>query len=88
MTDVLLQHCAVNGCACDFLMANDYVTSPVTHRGQILYAIFIGIMTGIIRTWSPTAEGASYSILLGNLLVPILDRVSIPTPFGKGGKKK
>ncbi len=69
-------------------MANDYVTSPVTHRGQIFYAIFIGIMTGIIRTWSPTAEGASYSILLGNLLVPILDRISIPAPFGKGGNKK
>ena len=69
-------------------MANDYVTSPVTHQGQILYAIFCGIMTGIIRTWSPTAEGASYSILLGNLLVPILDRISIPKAFGMGGKKK
>lgn len=69
-------------------MANDYVTSPVTHKGQILYAIFLGLMTGIIRTWSPTAEGASYSILLGNLLVPILDRVSIPTPFGKAKEKR
>lgn len=69
-------------------MANDYVTSPVTHKGQILYALFLGLMTCIIRLWSPTAEGVSYSILLGNLLVPILDRISVPEAFGKGGNKK
>jgi electron transport complex protein RnfD len=69
-------------------MANDYVTSPVTHKGQILYGVFIGIMTGVIRTFAPSAEGVSYSILLGNLLVPIFERYTIPTPFGMGGSKK
>lgn len=69
-------------------MANDYVTSPITHKGQILYGIFLGIMTGVIRTFAPSAEGVSYSILLGNLLVPIFERYTIPTPFGKGGSKK
>ena len=69
-------------------MANDYVTSPVTHKGQILYGIFLGIMTGVIRTFAPSAEGVSYSILLGNLLVPIFERYTIPTAFGKGGSKK
>ena len=69
-------------------MANDYVTSPVTHKGQILYGVFIGLMTGIIRTFAPSAEGVSYSILLGNLLVPIFERYTIPTPFGMGGSKK
>ena len=69
-------------------MANDYVTSPITHKGQILYGIFLGIMTGVIRTFAPSAEGVSYSILLGNLLVPIFERYTIPTAFGKGGSKK
>jgi len=69
-------------------MANDYVTSPVTHAGQVVYAIFLGLMTGIIRTWSPTSEGASYAILFGNLLVPIIERYTIPKPFGKRGNKK
>ncbi|MDD5833179.1 MAG: RnfABCDGE type electron transport complex subunit D [Clostridiales bacterium] len=69
-------------------MANDYVTSPVTHKGQILYGIFLGIMTGVIRTFAPSAEGVSYSILLGNLLVPIFERYTIPKAFGMGGSKK
>ena len=69
-------------------MANDYVTSPVTHKGQIIYGLFLGIMTGVIRTFAPSAEGVSYSILLGNLLVPIIERYTIPTAFGKGGSRK
>ena len=69
-------------------MANDYVTSPVTHGGQVVYAIFLGLMTGVIRTFAPSAEGVSYAILFGNLLVPIIERYTIPTPFGKRGNKK
>ncbi len=69
-------------------MANDYVTSPVTHGGQVVYAVFLGVMTGVIRTFSPSAEGVSYAILFGNLLVPIIERYTIPTPFGKRGNKK
>ena len=68
-------------------MANDYVTSPVSHKGQIVYGVFLGLMTGIIRTFAPSAEGVSYSILLGNLLVPLIEQHTIPTAFGKGGKK-
>jgi electron transport complex protein RnfD len=69
-------------------MANDYVSSPVTPKGQIVYGVFLGIMTGVIRTFAPSAEGVSYSILLGNLLVPIIERYTIPTAFGMGGSKK
>lgn len=65
------------------IMANDYVTSPVTPNGQIIYAIFIGLMTFIIRTFAPSAEGVSYSILLGNLLVPFIESATIPLAFGK-----
>lgn len=70
------------------IMANDYVTSPVTPDGQILYAIFLGLMTFIIRTFAPSAEGVSYSILLGNLLVPFIENATIPTAFGKVKMKK
>ena len=45
-------------------------------------------MTGVIRTFAPSAEGVSYAILFGNLLVPIIERYTIPKPFGKRGNKK
>ena len=53
-----------------FFMATDYVTRPITKKGQYLYGIFLGIMTGIFRVFGPSAEGVSYAIILGNLLVP------------------
>ena len=49
--------------------------------------IFLGIMTGIFRIFGPGAEGVSYAIILGNLLVPLIEKVTMPTPFGKGGKR-
>lgn len=72
-----------------FFMATDYVTRPITVRGQYLYGIFLGIMTGIFRIFGPGAEGVSYAILLGNLLVPLIERVTKPTAFGyeKGGRQ-
>ncbi len=69
-----------------FFMATDYVTRPITPRGQYLYGIFLGIMTGIFRIFGPGAEGVSYAIILGNLIVPLIERVTKPVPFGKGGK--
>lgn len=70
-----------------FFMATDYVTRPVTIRGQYLFGIFLGIMTGIFRIFGPGAEGVSYAIILGNLLVPLIEKITRPTAFGKGGKK-
>lgn len=70
-----------------FFMATDYVTRPITIRGQYLFGIFLGIMTGIFRIFGPGAEGVSYAIILGNLLVPLIEKVTRPTAFGKGGKK-
>ncbi|MBR1478081.1 MAG: RnfABCDGE type electron transport complex subunit D [Lachnospiraceae bacterium] len=71
-----------------FFMATDYVTRPVTPMGQIVFGIFLGVMTGIFRLFGPSAEGVSYSIILGNLLVPLIERFTKPTPFGpgKGGR--
>lgn len=68
-----------------FFMATDYVTRPITVKGQYLYGIFLGIMTGIFRIFGPGAEGVSYAIILGNLLVPLIEKITMPKAFGKGG---
>ena len=72
-----------------FFMATDYVTRPITVRGQYVFGIFLGLMTGIFRIFGPGAEGVSYAIILGNLLVPLIERVTKPVAFGyrKGGKR-
>ena len=71
-----------------FFMATDYVTRPITKNGQYLFGIFLGIMTGIFRIFGPSAEGVSYAIILGNLLVPLIEKVTKPTAFGKKKTKK
>lgn len=71
-----------------FFMATDYVTRPVTKNGQYVFGIFLGIMTGIFRIFGPSAEGVSYAIILGNLLVPLIERFTKPTAFGKRKIKK
>lgn len=69
-----------------FFMATDYATRPITRKGQFLYGAVLGILTGIFRLYSPGAEGVSYAILLGNLLVPLIEKVTLPKAFGKGGE--
>lgn len=70
-----------------FFMATDYVTSPITPKGQIVFGILLGVLTGIFRVFGASAEGVSYAIIIGNLLVPLIERVTIPVPFGKEGIK-
>lgn len=70
-----------------FFMATDYVTSPITPRGQILFGILLGILTGVFRIFGASAEGVSYAIIISNLLVPLIEKVTIPVPFGKEGIK-
>lgn len=65
-----------------FFMATDYVTRPITKWGQIIFGIFLGIMTGIFRIFGPSAEGVSYAIIIGNLLVPLIEKITQPIPFG------
>lgn len=69
-----------------FFMATDYVTRPITVKGQYIFGIFLGIMTGIFRIFGPSAEGVSYAIILGNLLVPLIEKATMPAAFGKRGK--
>ncbi|MBO5093284.1 MAG: RnfABCDGE type electron transport complex subunit D [Lachnospiraceae bacterium] len=70
-----------------FFMATDYVTRPITKRGQYVYGIFLGILTGIFRLFGPGAEGVSYAIIIGNLLVPLIEKITLPKAFGKGGER-
>lgn len=66
-----------------FFMATDYVTRPITGKGQIIYGILLGVLTGIFRLFGPSAEGVSYAIIIGNLMVPLIEKISVPAYFGK-----
>ena len=70
-----------------FFMATDYVTSPITPKGQIVFGILLGVLTGIFRIFGASAEGVSYAIIISNLMVPLIEKVTIPVPFGKEGIK-
>ena len=65
-----------------FFMATDYVTSPITPRGKILFGICCGLLTGIFRCFGANAEGVSFSIILSNILVPIIEKITVPRAFG------
>ena len=71
-----------------WFMATDYVTSPITKRGQLVYGALLGILTGLFRLFGGSAEGVSYAIIIGNLFVPLIERITLPKPFGKGGEKR
>ena len=70
-----------------WFMATDYVTSPITKKGQIVYGILLGVLPGLFRLYGGSAEGVSYAIIIGNILVPLIEKVTLPKPFGKGGEK-
>ena len=70
-----------------WFMATDYVTSPITKTGQIIYGVCLGMLTGLFRLFGGSAEGVSYAIIFSNLLVPLIEKISLPKSFGKGGKK-
>lgn len=69
-----------------FFMATDYTTSPVTVQGRIVMGIGCGLLTAVIRLYGGYPEGVSYSILLMNLTVPLIDRYIVPISFGGAGK--
>lgn len=65
-----------------FFMATDYVTSPLTRKGQIVFGIGCGLLTAIIRLWGGYPEGASYAILMMNAAVPLIDRYTRTRVYG------
>jgi electron transport complex protein RnfD len=66
-----------------FFMATDYTTSPMSGKGQIIYAFGCGLLTALIRTWGGYPEGVSYSILIMNVAVPLIDRYTAPRVLGE-----
>ncbi len=69
-----------------FFMATDYVTRPITKKGQYVFGALLGILTGIFRIFGASAEGVSYAIIIGNILVPLIEKYTLPKAFGKGGE--
>lgn len=65
-----------------FFMANDYTTSPMSIKGEVIFALGCGFLSFIIRRFGGYPEGVSYSILIMNLLVPLIDRFTAPRTFG------
>jgi electron transport complex protein RnfD len=63
-------------------MATDYSTSPVTRKGVWIYGIGCGLLTAVFRLYTSMPEGVSFAIILMNSLTPLLDRITIPVPFG------
>ncbi|MGN0618133.1 MAG: RnfABCDGE type electron transport complex subunit D [Ruminiclostridium sp.] len=65
-----------------FFMATDYVTTPITTAGRVIFAIGCGLITVVIRNFANIPEGVSFSILIMNILTPLIDRYVKPRPFG------
>ena len=68
-------------------MATDYVTSPMTPRGQIIYGVSIGLLTIIIRNWGSYPEGMSFAILIMNAFTPLINNYVKPKRFGEEAAK-
>lgn len=69
-------------------MATDYTTSPITKWGKVIYAVGCGVLTILIRVYSNIPEGASFSILIMNILTPLIENLTVPRPFGAEKKRK
>ena len=69
-------------------MATDYVTSPVTSWGKVIFAIGCGVITFMIRRFGSLPEGVSFSIILMNILVPHIENLTTSKPFGYVKEKK
>ncbi len=71
-----------------FYMATDMVTSPISNNGNIIFALGLGFLTVSIRVWGGYPEGVSYSILIMNCLVPLINKFTVPKKFGFVKPKK
>ena len=67
-------------------ICGDSVSSPITKTGRIIFGVCCGLLTGMFRVYSSSAEGVSYAIIISNLLVPLIERITVPKCFGKGGE--
>ena len=71
-----------------FLMATDYVTSPVTDAGRFIFGVLLGVLRlQYFDLRGSQAEGVSYAILCGNMVVPLIEKITMPVPFGREKRK-
>ena len=66
-----------------FRSATDYATSPLTMKGRIIFGVGCGLLTVLIRVFGALPEGVSFSIIIMNILVPHIERLTRPKPFGE-----
>jgi len=66
-----------------FFMATDYVTSPVTRRGRLIYSVAVGVLIVLIRFWGQYPEGVTFAILLMNIATPLIERITMPRMYGE-----
>lgn len=71
-----------------WFMATDYVTSPITSKGKLVYGVILGLLTFVLRIFGNSAEGVSYAIIISNLLVPLIEKATAPKAFGEGADIK
>lgn len=71
-----------------FFMATDYVTSPVTSKGQLVFGTLIGILMGLFHVYGTAPDSGSYAIIIANMLVPLIDEFMVPTAYGHRKQKK
>ena len=63
-------------------MAEDYTTSPVTRKGQILYGLLIGVLAAALRLRG-IEEAVVYAVIVGNMAAPLIERITVPRAFGQ-----
>ena len=71
-----------------FFLTTDYTTSPLTAWGKVIYGVIVGGVTAGLRIWGFTVEAVAYAVVLGNVLVPLIDVITLPRAMGKGRKAK
>ena len=71
-----------------FFLTTDYTTSPLTASGKVLYGVLVGGLTGALRVAGYTVEAVAYAVVLDNVLVPVIDIITLPRAMGKGRKAK
>ncbi len=71
-----------------FFMATDYVTSPITSKGKLIYGILLGFLTALFRIFGANPEGVSFAIIIGNMVTPLIEKVTVPRAFGVVKQKK
>ncbi len=71
-----------------FFMATDYVTSPITGKGKLIYGVLLGFLTALFRIFGANPEGVSFAIIIGNMVTPLIEKVTVPRAFGVVKQKK